>query len=228
MIRYFALLSRLPDVDPTFFHDHWRHPHGTYGGRIPGIRSYVQAHHVPSALFPADQDEFEAISIIEFDSVAEARGLGTERQYYDWILPDEPSFMDKSKAVALATDEEVLVPRARAQDGSSVADSLWYHLDRSISFQMLQFIRPGGNPAWAGADDVELGRRVGALRHVRNRPLAEFHGDQPPFLGARQLWWATWTDFVTGVERDREAFERLLASGGDSLTLLVQSERSVR
>lgn len=187
MIRYFALLTRLHSVTPQRFHDHWRHPHGSYGSRIPGIRSYVQAHHVHTDLLDDGQDEHEAISVIEFDSVAEARGLVTEPQYYDWILPDEPLFMDKSAIESFATEEEVLVPRSRTLDGANYGDSLWYHLDRSVSFQLLHFVRADGNPEWAGDDDAELGRRIGALRHARNLPSPGFHGDTPPFLGARQL-----------------------------------------
>lgn len=228
MIRYFALLTRLDSVSPAFFHDHWRHPHGLYGGRIPGIRSYVQAHHVPTDLLGADQDTHEAISVLEFESAAEARGLVTERQYYDWIIPDEPLFMDKSAAESFATEEEVLVPRARTQDGAGYGDSLWHHLDRGVAFQLLQFVRPDGNPDWSGDDDADLGRRIGALRHARNRPSAVFHGDTPPFLGARQLWWPTRTAFDDGVAADREAFDELVGRGGHALTLLVQSERFVR
>jgi len=228
MIRYFALLTRLRSVTPEYFHDHWRHPHGTYGGQIPGIRSQVQAHHVHTDLLDADQDTHEAISVIEFDSIAEAHGLLTEPQYYNWILPDEPLFMDKSAFESLATEEEVLIPRPRKQDGANYGDSLWYHLDRSVSFQLLQFIRPDGNPDWAGADDAELSRRIGALRHARNHPSRAFYGDTPPFLGARQLWWPTRTAFDDGVAADPEAFHQLIGRGGHALTVLVQSERGVR
>lgn len=228
MIRYFAMLTRLPQVAPQVFHDHWRHPHATYGSLIPGIRTYVQAHQIHSDLLDADQATHEAISVIEFDSVAEARGLVSERQYYDRILPDEPLFLDKSKIENFATEEEVLVARPRPQDGASYGDAQWYHLDRSVTIQLLQFVRLDGNPGWAGNDDADLGRRIGALRHVRNHPSREFHGDNPTFLGARQLWWPTRTAFEDGVAADPDAFTELVGRGGHALTVLVQSERFVR
>jgi hypothetical protein len=227
MIRVFAALSRLEGVDKQYFHDHWRHPHATYGVQIPAGRSYVQAHQVHSDSLGDDQAQYEAISVIEFDSLAEAGWLAFDRQYYEWILPDEPLFMDKSKARTLVTEEEVLVPRLRRQDGASVADAAWYHLDRPVAYQLLQFVRPGGDPDWARDDDVELGHRLRALRHARNRPVAAVHGDQPPFIGARQLWWPTRTDFETAVAADPEAFTTLLGRGGDVLSVLVQSERLV-
>ena len=228
MIRYFFMLTRLRSVAPQRFHDHWRHPHASYGNLIPGIRSYVQAHHVHTDLLDAGQDQHEAISVLEFESAAEAAGLLTEAQYYDWILPDEPRFMDKSAIEAFATEEEVIVARPRKQDGASYGDSLWHHLDRSTSIQLLQFVRPDGNPGWAGTDDAELGRRIGAVRHARNHPARAFYGDAPPFLGARQLWWPTRTTFEDGVAADPGAFDELVGRGGHSFTLLVQSERFVR
>lgn len=59
-------------------------------------------------------------------------------------------------------------------------------------------------------------------------PSREFHGDNPSFLGARQLWWPTRTAFEDGVAADQEAFTELAGRGGHSLTVLVQSERVVR
>lgn len=227
MIRLFAMLTRLPSVTPEYFHDHWRHSHGTYGSTIPG-RSYVQAHQVQTDLLPVDQDLHEAISIIKFDSLGEAGGLVNDPQYYDWILPDEPLFLDKSANEWFASEEEVLVPRFRRQDGANYADSLWYHLDRPVSYQILQFVRPDGNPDWADPDDADLGVRVGALRHARNHPVRALYGDAPPFLGARQLWWPTRTAFEDGVAADPAAFQELLARAGNAWTVLVQSERFVR
>lgn len=231
MIRFFSLIARREGVSPQEFHDHWRHPHGTMGRLIPGMRDYVQAHQVPTDLLGPGQDEFEGVAIAAFDSAGEAAGLATEAQYVDHVQPDEPSFQDLSISPSLrflSTDEEVLVPRARIQDGAGYADALWYDLDRSSSIQLLQFVRPGGNPGWAGDDDAELGRRIGALRHTRNRPSREVHGDDPPFLGARQLWWPTLTAFNEGVDQAPDAFRQLVGRGGDAVTLLTQSERFLR
>lgn len=83
-------------------------------------------------------------------------------------------------------------------------------------------------PAVLGNDDAELGRRIGALRHVRNTASAAVHGDDAAWLGARELWWPTQTAFERGVATDPEAFRELISSGGESVTLLAQAERFLR
>ena len=103
------------------------------------------------------------------------------------VQPDEPNFVDQSRLQWLNTTEEVIVSRARIQDGADYADALWHDLDRPASIMLLQFVHPDGNPDWAGKEDADLGRRIGALRHVRNHPDPIAHGTNPPYLGARFL-----------------------------------------
>lgn len=101
-------------------------------------------------------------------------------------------------------------------------------LERPTSIHLLQFVHLDGGPGWAGADDAELGLRIGALRHAVNRPSAEVHGDHPPFLGVRQLWWPTLTAFQDGVDADPAAFEELLARAGHAVPMPAVSERFLR
>jgi hypothetical protein len=85
------------------------------------------------------------------------------------------------------------------------------------------------SPHWAGSnDDIALGRRIGALRHERNYPSREIHGDKPPYLGVRQLWWPTLSAFEAGVRKDRDAFNHLIDKAGSAVTLLAQAERLLR
>lgn len=228
MIKFFALIGRKEGVSSQEFHDHWRHPHGSMGRLIPSQRSYVQSHHIPSDRFDEGQWEFEGIAESTFDSVADGLAFGTEPQYLDHVQPDEPSFVDASKLAWLYVDQEVLTPRARVQDGADYADALWSELDRPFSIKVLQFVKTDGNPDWAGDDDAELGRRIGALRHVRDRLSREAHGDDLPYLGARELWWPTLTAFERGVDADPAAFDELIGRAGSATTLLVQAERFLR
>ena len=227
MIQFFALIPRIDGVSSQAFHDRWRHPHGTMGRMIPTLRSYVQAHHVHTDLLPPEQAEFEGIALSQFDSLKDAREFGAEPYYTKYIQPDEPNFVDQSRLLWLNTEEEVLIPRATERTGASYADALWLHLDLPISIQLLQFVRPNGNPQWA-SDDEALGRRIGALRHVRNYPIRDALGENPSFLGARQLWWPTRSAFESGVLADPEAFSALVSKAGSALTLLAQSERFLR
>ncbi|MGW5580684.1 EthD domain-containing protein [Micromonospora chokoriensis] len=228
MIRFFSLLARRPGVSSQEFHDHWRHPHGTMGRLIPGLNSYVQAHQVHTDALGAEQAEYEGVAISSFDSPQAAMSLLTEPQYVNHVAPDEPYFQDLPKGRFFSTDEEVLMSRLVPQRGSHEADAQWNVLERPSSFQLLQFVHLDGSADWAGDDDDELGRRIGAFRHARNLPNAAVHGDKPPFRGARQLWWPTWSAFHDGVRADPQAFDRLVSRTGRAITLLTQSERFVR
>lgn len=227
MIKFFALIARAEAVTSQEFHDHWRHPHGSMGRLIPSQRFYVQSHHLPNDHFGPDQAMYEGIAETGFDTVEDALGFGTEPQYVNHVQPDEPNFVGPGLEWLYA-DEEVLQPRYSVQDGASYADANWSHLDRPYSIKVLQFIRRNGNPDWRGTNDAELGRRIGALRHVRNTASAAVHGDDAAWLGARELWWPTFTAFQRGVAADPEAFRELISRAGESVTLLAQAERFLR
>jgi uncharacterized protein (TIGR02118 family) len=228
MIKFFALIPRLEGLSSQEFHDHWRHAHGSMGRQIPSLRHYVQSHHVPTDLLDADQASYEGIAESIFDSLEDGMAFGQDPYYVKYIQPDEPNFVDQSRLEWLYAEEEVLVSRPKEQAGAFYADAQWLHLDLPTSIKLLQFIRRDGNPNWAGEHDAELGRRIGAFRHVRDYLLSEAHGDDPPWLGARELWWPTLSSFHAGVNSDREAFGQLVGNGGSALTLLVQAERFLR
>ncbi|WP_019819592.1 EthD domain-containing protein [Saccharomonospora saliphila] len=228
MIHFFVLVPRAEGVSEQRFHDHWRHPHATLERLVPTARGYVLGHQTHTDLLGADQAEFGGVTEVAFDTVSDAAGFGGEAFYRRHVEPDEPAFADVSRLEWIDTVEEVLVPRASEDTDVPHADALWLHLDRPVTAKLMQFVRRGGDAGWAGSDDAELGRRIGALRHARNRPHPEVHGDDPPFLGVRQLWWPTITAFEDGARGDPEAFRRLLARAGDSVTLLVHAERYLR
>lgn len=228
MIHFFALAPRADGVSPREFHDHWRHPHATLESRVPTVRGYVLSHQTHTNLLGDSQDEFDGVTEVAFDTAQDAAGFGEEPYYRRHVEPDEPKFVDLSRLEVFQTEEEVLTPRIGEQDGATHADALWLHLDRPVSAKLLQFVRRDGNPHWAGEEDAGLGRRIGAFRHVRNHPSRAVHGDDPPFLGARQLWWPTVSAFEAGVNRDRDAFEGLVTKAGNAVVLLAESERYLR
>ena len=227
MIRFFSLIPRRPDIDRQRFHDHWRHPHGTLGRQIPGMLTYVQAHQFDTDRLGPGQDEYDGVAMPSFDSSKDAAALVNEPSFVDNIRPDEPLFQDLSRVIFFITEEEVIVSRPAFGAGAAV-DRQWDVLERPTSIHLLQFVHLDGNTGWVGADDAELGRRIGALRHAVNRPSGEVYSGGAPFLGARQLWWPTLTAFQDGVDADRAAFDELLAQAGHAVTLLAVSERFVR
>lgn len=229
MIQFFALIPRLEGVSSSEFHDHWRHPHGTMGRNIPSLRTYVQSHQIHTDLLGPGQAQFEGIAESTFDTNDDAANFGADPYYVQHIQPDEPNFVDQARLEWLNTEEEVLVSRRCESEGASFPDALWLNLDLPVSIKLLQFVRADGPAEWAGDDDADLGSRIGALRHVRNHPSKAVHGDTPPYIGVRQLWWPTRSAFDAGVSNDREAFDQLVRKGGvNAVTLLAQAERFLR
>ena len=227
LIRFFSLIPRRPDIDRQRFHDHWRHPHGTLGRQIPGMLTYVQAHQFDTDRLGPGQDKYDGVAMPSFDSPKAAAALVDEPLFVDNIRPDEPLFQDLPRVIFFITEEDVIVSRPPIGAGAAV-DRQWDVLERPTSIHLLQFVHRDGSPDWVSADDAELGSRIGALRHAVNRPSAEVHGDEPPFLGARQLWWPTLTAFNDGVDAERNAFDKLLAQAGHAVTMLAVSERFLR
>ncbi len=78
----FGCIPRRPDVSVEYFHDHWRHPHGTLGRHISTMRAYVQSHQTHSNLLDeADQVRFEGCAEIWFDSDEDAKAFPQELIY---------------------------------------------------------------------------------------------------------------------------------------------------
>jgi hypothetical protein len=225
MLRFFSLIARRSDVSETEFHDHWRYPHGTMGRHISGLRDYVQAHRVASAHLDAQEWDVQGVAISGFDTLAAAQGLLTDAQYVDHVQPDEPHFQNLERNTFFFTEEEVVTSRP---DTETDPTGSWSDLDLPTSVQLLQFVRPTGRRDWADGDQGALGAALGAFRHAVNRPVHGWHGDEPPYLGVRQLWWPTISAFERAVEHTPDGLESLARSAGDSLMMLTVSERWLR
>src|SRR3546814_12064370 len=71
-IRMMAVFARRVGMTPQAFHDHWRYPHGSLGQGIRIIKRYVQSHQVDVDFLDADQNRYEGIAEVWFDSEADA------------------------------------------------------------------------------------------------------------------------------------------------------------
>lgn len=53
MVKLVFFLHKHPDLTEEAFLRYWRDTHGSLVAKVPGLRKYVQSHHVPVALpFP--------------------------------------------------------------------------------------------------------------------------------------------------------------------------------
>jgi hypothetical protein len=221
----FCGLPRRQEVTAQQFHDHWRHPHGTLARNITTIRNYVQSHQLHSDLLGPDQNSYDGIPEVAWESETDGMGMATHPVYVRDLIPDEPKFIDMERIFFLFTQEEVLQSLPDPNGPLEPGDQYWREDTRSNSIKLLQFIRAADEAGLAGGDDLDLGRRLGAFRHVRCRQYRPLHPDGHEFAGVRELWWPTLTAFERGVARDRAAFDSLRQRAGASLTLLAVAER---
>jgi hypothetical protein len=233
MIKMLAVLPRKKDISAQEFHDHWRHPHGSMGKHIAVIRSYVQCHQIHTDLLGADQTRYEGVAEVWSDNCEEALGLMDDPMYLAHVQQDELAFIDMERLKFTFMDEEILLARRHVRTGASFGDSYWTHADRPNTIKLIQFIEADGAKAWAQGQDKELGDRIGAFRHVRQRPNARIHGGMDPrvgsapFIGIRELSWPTLTAFNQGVAQAPEVLQELLARPAKSVASLYHAERFV-
>lgn len=226
-IKLFVVGSRRADMSAADFHDHWRHPHGTWGQRMSTLRGYVQSHQIHTDWLGPEQSRYECVAEMWLDNEGDLAGFQTEPVFLKYLVPDAPNFVEPTSSLAFAAEEERLFDARTADFSQNPADDLWSPDDRPLSVKLLHFVRRDGNPAWAGANDASWGRAVQALRHVRCHPLSSQDPTAAPFLGARELWWPTLKAFREGVAAAPDAFQQLIRSPGGSITLLAQAERFI-
>lgn len=224
-VKLFAAIPRRKDVSRQEFHDHWRHPHGTMGRRISILRKYVQGHQFDHEALGPDQTRYEGIAEAWMDNIADAEYFPSEPVYAKEVIPDEPLFIDLPNLKFLIATEEVLVSAPRGALLEPTGNRDWFDDDRAVNIKLVQLIEEEGDQPWQSDEDALLGERIGALRHVRCLPAAEIHGDAPPFLGVRELWWPTLWAFNEGLAADQAAFDALVNRPARAFTALVQAER---
>ena len=222
--KIFALIRRRIDLSSQEFHDHYRHPHATFGMNMSTLRGYVQSHQFTSRHLSGRQDEFEAVAELWLDNEEDVRTFREERNVIAHILPDEPKFMDVGALKVLAAEEEVIASGPDPQLFQDEGDQAWSEASRPTSIKLLQFIHNAYDAEWISPEDKALGLSIGALRHVRCHPWRLIAAD-PPYAGVRELWWPTLTAFEQGIARHPIAWEKIRGETSHSTSMLVQAER---
>jgi uncharacterized protein (TIGR02118 family) len=223
-IKLFGLGVRRPGLSPEDFHDHWRHPHGTWARMMTTLRGYVQSHQIHSELLSADQSRYEMIAEMWVDNLKDLREFRQEPILVKHLVPDEENFLDLANSVFFATEEEVVIACAQGEERGP-GDELWSESVRPISIKLLQFVGQGCQSDEEWSIDQALACSIGAVRYVRCRPLQAFYESDPPFAGVHELWWPTLRAFQRGVVNAPDAWTSLRATRASSITVLVQAER---
>lgn len=223
-VKVFAAIPRKKGLDVQQFHDHWRHPHGSFARRISTITKYVQDHQVHCDLLDSSQTLYEGIAEVWLDTVEDALALGQEPVYVADIVADEPRFIDMEGLRFVVTEEDVVYSGPDRRREQPLGDAYWYDDLCSVSVKLVQLIGLEQRDRWRLPDERELGLRIGALRHVCCEPAAEAYRDaEPSYAGVRELWWPTLTAFRRGVTGNEAALRTLVAGRGPAI--LATAER---
>ncbi|MFD2499851.1 EthD domain-containing protein [Rhizorhabdus histidinilytica] len=107
-VKMFAAIPRKLGVSTDYFHDHWRHPHGTMGRLVPTLRRYIQSHRIHSDFLDDSQASFDGCAEVWFDNAQDALNFADEPYYVANIKPDELLFIDMPRLEYVFTQEEML------------------------------------------------------------------------------------------------------------------------
>lgn len=102
----------------------------------------------------------------------------------------------------LLDEEEVLKSGPDHRKPVSPAEAAWDVRKAPTTVKLLQFIEDPGDGPWDSEDDYALGERLGALRHVRSRPIPETAADAFA-VRVREPRWGGEFDLEDTVCRDR-------------------------
>jgi hypothetical protein len=222
-VKVFVALPRKKGVTEQYFHDHWRHPHATWGLSMSGRAHYVQSHRLITKCLGDSQTRFDGIAEIWFDNESDAAAYNQDPIYKEKLAPDEPNFIDMRNVRFVVAAEEVLMSEPQLREGSNSEDLGWREQDKPVTIKLMQLFEPSVTN-WASQEDGELGRKIGAFRHVRCTPNALVHAKGAFVSGIRELWWPTLSAFESGVSSAPDAWTALTQTPTLS-TLLVSAER---
>jgi hypothetical protein len=218
----FAFLPRRADVSKQYFHDHWRHPHGTWGRRISTVQRYVQSHRLDCDLLPQSQTRFDGVVEVWIDGFSDARSLPDHPTYRKYLVPDEPNFIDMDKIIFIFAREDIVRSGPDPMEETGSADFAWREDQAPTTVKLIQLAELAPGTDGPSVDERAMGDSLGALRHVRSHSIPTLTIDR--HYGIRELWWPTLSAFEEGVERSPHTMSALLDDRSQT-TLLCQAER---
>lgn len=117
MIKFTAVMRRLPSMTHEEFVTHHRTVHGPLFKSLAAsqkhVRRYVQSHPSPERIADFATSDFDGITDIWFDDLAGFMAVFTDPEYMRLVRPDELSFLDMSRIEVLLTHENVVMDGGR-------------------------------------------------------------------------------------------------------------------
>ncbi|MGH7933109.1 MAG: EthD family reductase [Candidatus Binataceae bacterium] len=102
-------LKRKPGMALDEFRKYWIEVHGTLGGKLPGLRRYIQSHLIDDAYLYAEP-RYDGVAQLWFDSLDAMRAAFASPQGQE-LAADGPKFTDLSMLKNFAAQEHIVVAR---------------------------------------------------------------------------------------------------------------------
>ncbi|MGV6876275.1 EthD domain-containing protein [Pseudochelatococcus sp. B33] len=224
-IKMFVTIRSKPHLSKQQFHDHWRHPHGTWGRGIRNLTSYVQSHRIDTPHLGAAQAELDGVVEVGLETAEDVAGLSTDKAYIEHLQTDEPNFVEN---IGLSfMNEDVLRSGERPTEGQDDGRWPWRESEQPVSIKLIQVITNVGGEPWKPDDEKAIGQALAATRHVIATPDRTLHptDEMNAIVAIRQLWWPTYTAFETGISQSQTAWQELTAQAAGRYSGIFQAER---
>jgi hypothetical protein len=220
MTKLVVAIPRRPDLSVKAFRAHWIEPHGRLALRIRAIRRYTPSHRVDCPGLGIPQGPYDGFAEVWFDDLSSADRLGSDPDYLNHLMPDEPNFCDVAgQRFFVGTEESITyMPGAIGAGGG-------FKLIQIVS-RLPELAPAGFDCVWArGAGHYAAALTLGVVREVRCRRAAAGSPDDPPgFDAVRELWWPNAAAFEAGRRASPDAWRELIHGPGvDPVRLLVEA-----
>jgi hypothetical protein len=223
-VKLFDPFPRKVGTSLAEFSHYWITHHGELAKEFRRITRYVQSvrlEHKPAALGSPLADTWcDGCAETWHPDTASVRAMPEEDRFPD-LMADEANFVDLSHARSLVVTRERLLDEQRFDPRLRGVKVLLF-ARRSRDSTRADF-----TAAWADDAGVDLGRRLGATRHVVCDAID--HIERPPIAasdhpgatigtilddgydGVRELWWPNMAALETALTRQPEAAASLFS-----------------
>jgi hypothetical protein len=236
-LKVHDLFARRPGLTLEEFSAYWSSRHAELASTFEQIKHYTQNHRLgDQALVPSFAPTWaDGCAETYYDDLASLQEMVSLPRFAAELMEDEKNFMDLGNPRPLLVSEEHLLD-----------ESGFDPQDRGVKL-LIFAARPSGTDreeflaAWSRDDDVELGRKLGATRHLVWTPVTDTgvlvqadldSGSDEKDAGGgsydavRELWWPERDALDEAIGRERDAWEGLLRldtlDAGHSITLVAR------
>lgn len=234
-VKVHDLFAHRPDLTREEFSAYWSSTHAELATTFKQIKHYTQSHREgEQALIPGFGETWpDGCAETWYDDASEVEAMVAEPRFAAELMEDEKNFMN------LENPRPLLVSVGRTLDESGFDPE-----DRGIKLLIFATRAEGSRreeflAGWSEEGDAELGRELGATRHLLYTPVTaggvqiqnDLSSEQEAqqtgggsYDAVRELWFAdrAGLDAATESERWNELLRPQLLDSGRSITLVAR------